>query len=424
MKTHIRAAWKPLAALGLALALAGCNNNNGGGGLTGGGASGSGEAIATVGGTTITRADLTKILEAQSGAQFLPVLIDTQLLIQAGKDAGITVTDAEIAAELERQKKLDPRLGEELTKNPLLTDVINTQVRRNIVSQRLLTKDVKMTDADVQKFFTTYKSYYEAPAQIKFGRLLTSTQARADAMSRALKAKSKTFKQLVEEQKKTQDQAAVDSNETTGDFLPLDVLPLLVGPNDAKAIEKLPVGGITSPLKIQAPGGQTVYAIYQITERKEPTKADFAALKETVETDYKMAQVAMEEVKKNPENPPFDETLQRTRDAVRAQSQDPTAAPPSMRDVLTLILRPRQQNILTELRTKGTVQINDPAYKTVADEYKPVPTPTPPAAGAADAATAGASTAGAPAANSAAPTTNAPPVAPAPAPATDAPAAP
>ena len=359
----------------------------------------------------------------------MPVLIDTQLLIQAAKDAGITVTDAEIAAELERQKKLDPRLGEELTKNPMLTDVINTQVRRNLVTQKLLTKDVKMTDAEAQKFFTTYKSYYEEPAKVKVGTLLTSTKARADAMNRALKDKSKTFAQLVQEQQKAQDPIASRSSE--GDsFAPVDTLPLVFGEAEAAAIQKLPKGGTTEPREINIGAGEPIYVLFHVTDKQEPTKADFAALKPEIETDYKMAQVAREEVKKNPQNPPFDETLKRTRDALRSQSQDPTAPAPSLRDVLTLILRPLQQNILTDLRAKGTVQISDPAYKEVAEQYKAVPTPIPPAAGA---ATAGAPAPGAPAmdapaANPAAPAMEAPameaPAMDAPAPAAPAPATP
>ena len=69
MNKQIKTAWKPLAALGLALALAGCGNKGGiaGSAATGGGYGG-GDTLATVGGTPITRTDLNKFLEAQSGA--------------------------------------------------------------------------------------------------------------------------------------------------------------------------------------------------------------------------------------------------------------------------------------------------------------------------------------------------------------------
>ena len=205
MNKSINAAWKPLAAFGLALALAGCTGNTAGnaGATTGAPSTGAGtDTLATVNGTPITREQMGSFLEEQSGVQALPILIDTQLLLQAGKNAGIEVSDADIAAELEKQKKLSPQLTEELAKNPLFGRAINSQIKRNLTVQRLLTKDVKFTDADLQKFFTTYKSYYQDPVEVKLGTLFTSTKARADVMSRALKSKSKTFAQLVAEQKK------------------------------------------------------------------------------------------------------------------------------------------------------------------------------------------------------------------------------
>ena len=424
MNKRINAAFKPLAAIGLALALAGCGGKTGGAGTVGGASSGGGETLATVDGTTVTRTDLNQILEAQYGAQTLPILIDTQLLVKAAKDAGITISDADINAEVARKKALEPQLAEALTKNPLLLNIFNLQAKRDLVTQRLLTKDVKATDADVQKFFTTYKAYYEEPVKVKVGTLLTSTKARADAMSRAIKSKSKTFEQLVEEQKKAQDPIAARSS--VGDsFAPVDTLPLVFGPEEAKAIEKLPKGGTLDPRPINIGQGDPIYVIFHVTDRQEPAKSDFAKLKPEVETDYKMSQVAREEVKKNPKNPPFDETLKTTRDSLRQQSQNPAAPAPTMRDVLTFILQPKQQNLLVDLRAKGTVKVDDPAYSSVAEAFKPVPTPVPATGATAGGATAGGAEAPAPnaapapqapAANAPADATNAAPAAEAPAP--------
>ena len=385
MNLSINAAWKPLAALGLALALAGCTGNTAGntGATTGGGAASSAastDTLATVGGTAITRGELTHLLEVQGGEQVLPELIDIQLLAQEAKAAGIDVTDADVAAELEDQKKLRPQLSEGLTKNPKFTELLNLQIRRNLLLRRLITKDVKPTDAEVQKFFTTYKSYYQEPVQIKLGRLLTSTKARAEVMSRALKSKTKTFAQLVAEQKKVQDPNATDSGLGDEGFLTLDTLP----PQIAQKVEKLPKGGTTEPVEVgSAPN--SFYAIFSVTDRKEPADIALATIKPTVTVDYQLAQVAREEVKKNSENPSFDETLQRTRESIRQQSQNPMAPPPpppSMRDILTAILQPLQNNILTALRAKGTVKIDNADYAKVADGYKAAPTPVPPGADA------------------------------------------
>ena len=412
MNHRISAAWKPLAAVGVALVLAGCGGKTGA--TTPGAAGADTDTLATVGTATITRADLNKFLEATNGEQYLPRLIDTELIFQAGKEAGITISDAEIAAELEKQKKLSPQLSDALAKNPVLAEVINTQIKRNLVVQRLLTKDVKATDAQVQQFFNTYKSYYQEPAKIKLGRLLTSTKARADAMSRALKDKTKTFAQLVAEQQKLPDQISAASASGEEGFVPVDVLESRIPPSDLPKVQQLPKGGSTEPLIFPIGQGGPIYVIYHITDRQDAPAVDFAKLKPELETDYKMAQVAQDENKKNPGNPAFDVTLKETSKALRsqAQQQNPMApAPaPSMRDILTYILGPLQQNTLTALRTKGTVQVNSPLYADLGKEYKPVPTPAPAAADANSASANGVTANVAPAANAAiAPASNAAP---------------
>ena len=433
MNQRIIAASKPLAVIGLAFALAGCNKTTtgtGGTAVTAPGATASADTLATVGGAPVTRADLNKLLEAQYGESVLPNLIDTQLLLQAGKAAGIDVSDADVAAELERQKKLEPQLTEALTKNPRLLDIVNPQVRRNLVVQRLLTKDVKApTEAELQQFFNTYKTYYQEPAKVKIGTLLTSTKARADAMSRALKDKTKTFEQLVAEQAKAQDPIA--GRSSAGDSLqPVDTLEQVFGPAEAKVIETLPKGATTAPRPIPIGTGAPIYVLFHVTDRVAPGAVDFNALKPVVEVDYKMAQVAQGVVKENPANPPFAETLKRTRASIAQQSQNPLAPAPSLRDVLTFILRQKQQELLVGLRAKGLVKIEDPAYTTVADQYKAAPTPVPsgaPGSAAPDANAAPATNAApAPAGNAAmAPATNAAPATnPAPAPAGNAAMAP
>ena len=134
---------------------------------------------------------------------------------------------------------------------------------------------------------------------------------------------------------------------------------------------------MSEPINLGEGTPNAYYAIFQVADRKQPADVDFATLKPTIETDYKMAQVAKEEVKKGTGNPPFDETLKTTRAALRQQNQQQSpgapAPAPSLRDVLTYILLPLQRNTLSDLKTKGTVKVDDPNYASVADQYKPAP---------------------------------------------------
>ena len=228
MNQRIIAAWKPLAVFGLALALAGCNKTGTTttAGTTTASSGAATDALATVGGTPITRDQLSKVMEAQYGKQFLPVLINAQLVEGAAKDAGVTVSDAEVSAELDKMRKKTPQMDKQLTENPMLVDVYKTlAIRSDLLTQKLLTKDVKApTDAELQKFYNSYKAYYGEPAKIKIGALLTSSKERADVMSRALKSKGKTFEQLVAEQQKAQDPAAASSRDGDSFFAGLSAV--------------------------------------------------------------------------------------------------------------------------------------------------------------------------------------------------------
>ena len=381
MKTRI---FSGAAATGLALALAGCTGNNTTGTSSVGTSVTATGDIAKVGNSSVSRADLLGFLEAQSGEQVLPYLIDTQLVFEALKDKKLDVTDAEIDADLERRKTQDPTLAATLTAGGNRVAFVRQQIKRELATQKLLTADAKApTDEQLKTFLTKYGAYYDQPAKIKLGALVSSTKARADVMERALKAKTKTFEQLVEEQKKVSDPAAKGSTASSGDFQTLATLGL--PPAAQKQLETLPKGGTTSVQTF--PGA---FVIFRKADFQPLVKADLAKNRAQIEGEYRMMQAAQVEVKKNPGNPAFDETLKRTKDSIQQQLQQeyqqtmqqammsgrmtappPPPAPPTLRDVLTAMLIPARNNLLTTLRTAGTVQVSDPAYAKVGESYQP-----------------------------------------------------
>lgn len=378
------------AALGATLA--GCNNGGGAGGN---------DTLATVGGSTVTRADLVKFLEAQQGEQALPYLIDTQLIMESLKAKGIEVTDAEVEADLARRQASDPNVKALVEAGGPKLDSAKAQIKRDIAMQKLLTADVKATDAQVKSFFEKNRRYYDAPAKAKVGILFTSTKTRADLMARQLKDKTRTFEALVAEQKKANDPAAGQSTVDRGSFESLENFP----PAVAAQIEKLPKGGTTSPQELNVGLPTPIYIIFKKVDVQPATKADLTKMRPQIEADYKLAEVARKTAAANPQNPPFDETLSRTQQYL--QSQNPGGPAPQLRDVLSFINQTAANELLSKMRTSGTVQIGDPSYAKVAPTYQPAP-----AAGAAGAAP------GAAPAGNAAPAAGAPAANAAPAPAT------
>ena len=388
-----------LSALLLAAALTGCSPS------TSGGASAGGDTVATVGTSSVTRTQLSQTLEGLYGDQVLPELIDTQLLNEALKAKNGAVSDDEVNAELARVEEQTPSIKTIVESGGARVDVLKNQIRRNLTSQKLLTVDIAADAAKEKAFFDKYSSYYGTPLQVRMGLLVASTKTRADQLSRALATKPASFEALVAEQKAkvAQDRVAGASTADTGRLSE----PSEFGPAVAKLLATAKKGAI---LPVQQLGPTGPFLIAKVIDRKEASKPDFAKLQPTVETDYKMAQVAQAEIKKNPQNPQSLDQVIKQVIAYLAQPNPQTGQPgtkATLRDALTTILRPANNNLLEKLRTGGTVTISDEAYKEVAKAYQ-VPTAAPGAAGN----TAAGNTAAATTSNSAATTNSAAPAKP------------
>ncbi len=417
-----------LAALLLTFALVGCGGKTGPGSATTSvsGTGSSSDALATVGDSQITRAQLDQSLEGHYGQAGLPELIDAQLLTEALKAKKGSVSDEEINAQIARLQEREPRFKELTDAGGPRLDYIKNQLRSQLTVQKLLTDGIAVDDTKAQAFYNKYATYYSTPTQNKLGILAASTKTRADQLSRSLAAKPDSFASLVDAQKKTNDQLAqrlstanVGSFETpeefgTAEFAPLGLPPQAlaqVAPALAPLTKLLATAKIGQVLPVTALTPRGPFLIVKVIDRKEAAKPAFASVKDEVSVDYQLAQAAQVEVKKNPANPPtFDENIKRTTEGLKTQV--PPGQRVLMRDILTYMLQPASQNLLTGLRTNNTVQISDPLYKDIAKTYTAPPgaaatgnsaTGTAPAAGGATnsaaSATGGATT------NSTAPTT-------------------
>lgn len=407
-----------LAALLLALALAGCGGKTAPGSTTDVAGTTPSDALATVGTAQITRGDLDTMLEGAVGRQALPQLIDSQLLTEALKAKGGSVSEDEVSTEVARLSANDPTLKEAVDAGGPRAQVARQQVRRALTTAKLLTEGIVADDTKVQAFFKQYGAYYGTPLQVKIGILASSTKARADILSRALQTKPDSFEALVAQQKKTNDPIGSQSTSDTGRFQPVEqvfgsapaLAPLTKLLTTAKKGQVLPLQAVT-------PKGP--FLIVKVVDRQEATQPDFAKVKDQVTLDYKLAQVAEPVVKKNPTNPGTLEQNIKQIIAFLAQPNPQTGAPgtkATLRDALNYILQGPSRDLLTKLRSNGSVQISDPTYKEVAQAYAAAPASA--GAGAANTATSATNTAtnsGAPATgnavapattNSAAPATN------------------
>lgn len=364
-----------MALLALPVVFAGCTGGGGSGMASSAG--NTSEAIATVDGTNITRADLQAYAEAVNGHQLLPQLIDYELIMKELKNKGLEVSDAEVQAAVEKQRQsISPQDAEQFEKmmqqGGTQAEAIRRQVKRRLAIDKIITKDIKVNEADVKKWFDKNKAT-RYPLRANVGMLISSQKARADAMERQLSSKAKTFKQLVDEQKKLKDVMGQSSTEESPQMM---TVTTEVPPAIRSAIEKTKAGETSKVVTLTAgPSQPPVYAILRVVEKKE---SSYDALKPQIEMDFKLEQVARQEFKKTAApNMKFEDALKQIRQNLGQQQMQMAmqsgqmTPPPTDADAISALTRQGESKLLDDLRKSGKVQITDATYVTLNDIYKP-----------------------------------------------------
>lgn len=148
--------------------------------MTAAGAAWTQDVVAEVGTERITRSELAERLIAQSGAAVLEELIAERLLLQAAKQKGVSVSDAEIDARIQI---LQQNAGGAEAFNQLAASLGFTpkQLRERIRTQILAEKTMGLTvsDEEIQRYFDQNRPRLDVPAQVKLRRVVCETEAKA-----------------------------------------------------------------------------------------------------------------------------------------------------------------------------------------------------------------------------------------------------
>ncbi len=167
---------------------------------------GGGEVIATVNGEAITAEDFNKYLEHKTTVQVvlsdnsvtsLPVagslgfqamqdMIGQTVTLQLAKDKGIYPTEDEINKELEFQKKLKPTFLTEANASGLTLDMIRRDLVLEMIQDRLISKDAKVTTEDAKKYYAQNKDKFKDPKSVDVSIVLVRDARTQKAVDQAL----------------------------------------------------------------------------------------------------------------------------------------------------------------------------------------------------------------------------------------------
>jgi parvulin-like peptidyl-prolyl isomerase len=197
-----------LLALLVVVIAAGCGSNT---------ASVPADSVAVVGDDTITKAEFNFLLNGakrtyaarktpfpKAGTtqykslqdQAMQYLVQESELEQKANDLGVSVTDQDVTKRLVQIKKQyfgnDQKKYETQLKSQGLTEQqIKQDLHAQILSEKLykkVTGDVKVTDADIQKYYTEHKSDYSVAASRDVRHILVNNKALANKLEAQLKA--------------------------------------------------------------------------------------------------------------------------------------------------------------------------------------------------------------------------------------------
>ena len=280
----------PLALL-TALLAAGC----------GGGGSGKvpADAVAVVGDHTITKADYDAVISRAKRAskqqhrafpkagtpqfqqiqqQAINFLVQTEELEQKGKELGVKITDKQISdrlAQIRKQLGGEKNLESQAKANGLTLEDVKTQVvRPQLLSEGIynaVTKDVKVTDQDVQKYYTSHLKLYQQPESRDVRHILVSNRPLANKLYDRIK-KGADFAALAKKYSKDPGSRAQGGKLTI-------VKGQTAGPFDQTAF-LLSKGQVSRPIKTQY-GWHIIQALSDVRPAKTtPLKDVKAAIKQ------------------------------------------------------------------------------------------------------------------------------------------------
>jgi hypothetical protein len=113
---------------------------------------------ATVNGSPIFRSQLNSVLLSRYGKQTLESMVSEQLIAEEAQKAGVTVTQQEI---LKKEDEVVKSLGSDVNIDQLLEyqgisrEDFDKQIKVQLLVQKILGKDVKITDSDIDGFIAT-----------------------------------------------------------------------------------------------------------------------------------------------------------------------------------------------------------------------------------------------------------------------------
>ncbi|MBV9276973.1 MAG: peptidylprolyl isomerase [Candidatus Eremiobacteraeota bacterium] len=242
----------------------------------------SGGTVATINGQAITKSDLDNKLENGPAAKAtLNQIAQSMLIEQYAKDHNISVSDADIDKKINQLKAQygASQFDNLIKQRGMSEDDVRRAIRDQLIVDQALGKNIRISDADVKKFFDKNHAAFDKPPQVHARHILVSNLQTANMVEQKLKSGAK-FEDLAKQY--SQDPGSKDKGGDLGFFRTGQMMPSF-----EKAAFSQKLNEVGPPVK--SPFG---YHIIEVLERTPGQKATVASAHDQIVDQLRSQQEA------------------------------------------------------------------------------------------------------------------------------------
>ena len=146
---------------------------------------GGNEQVAAINNQVITRQQWLSAMEDRYGKETLQNLVNESVMQQAAKEYNIKVTEEEIDFEIVLLRSAQD--ANDTSIQNLTDEQLRLKIKNQLILEKVLTKDLIISDEDVKAYYDENKSLYNIPTTYKTNIIVVATQEEAKAVKKEIK---------------------------------------------------------------------------------------------------------------------------------------------------------------------------------------------------------------------------------------------
>ncbi len=277
--------------------------------------------VALVDGVKITESEFQDRLVDAAGEAVLRDMINRELIEQAAQARGIEVTEEELSEAIEEFKAgqfpSEEAFNQAVTSGRIDMEYVKDNARLNVIVRKLMLHDVDYSEESLRKFFEEHKEDLKRPATVSISEIVVSSKQDAQEVYEQLKGGEGSFEELAR-------QYSMSPSRDRGGEIPEQPIERIPVPAIREAAGSVPVGEVSEPFEVNGN-----WYLIKVRDRQPAREA----------------------------------TYERDKDAVRRLYEREHHQP--------------LQDVLTQQLEKTRVQVLDPRFQHLNEQFTPVPSEVP-----------------------------------------------